>query len=84
MYKTLRMIPLQAVSEEWLATPLVVPLSWLLLSVMLSEHVHCTVIQRPCYLTETLLKGIVLCEPFLQLYCSLSPRREDWWERQHL
>ena len=51
---------------------------------MLPEHVHCTVIQRPCYLTETLLKGIVLCEPFLQLYGNTSPRREHRWERQHL
>ena len=45
MYKTHRMIPLQAVSEEWLEIPLVMLLSWLLLSVMLPEHVHCTVIE---------------------------------------
>ena len=45
MYKTHRMIPLQVVSEEWLEIPLVVLLSWLLLSVMLPEHVHCKVIE---------------------------------------
>ena len=59
MYKTLRMIPLQAVSEEWLATPLVVLLSWLLPSVMLPEHVHYTVIETLLSHRDTANEGIV-------------------------
>jgi len=61
MYKTHRMIPLQAVSEEWLAIPLVVLLSWLLLSVMLPEHVHCTEIETLLSRRDTANKDIVLC-----------------------